>query len=131
VEASAAKPQRAGASQDNWDSPCIPVSANAPPDKMIWKAVTPTATSMPRSDVATKAEISRARHIEAMPSRAMARKISTNGMPVRNDPCGGIGRLINPSPTSTADWMTTITPSTSSLENRCAPADSPAARSLM
>src|SRR6202012_6310415 len=72
VDAPAANPQRAGAIQDSWDRPAIPLNGSTPPDKMTWNMVSITRKGMAFSDVLTKADTRSPRHIEATASPAIA-----------------------------------------------------------
>jgi hypothetical protein len=85
---------------------------------MTWIMVSSTRTGIAFSDVLTRAETSRPRHIDASPSIAMPISSSTSGRPVSNAPWEGSGSPITPSRTRTTDCSTLITPSTISLENR-------------
>src|SRR6201985_1860464 len=62
VDAPAANPQRAGAIQDSWDRPFIPLNGSTPPDRMTWNMVSITRNGIAFSDVLTKADTSRPRH---------------------------------------------------------------------
>ncbi len=81
------------------------------------------------SDVLTRADTSRPRHIEATASTAMPRITSMSGAPVRKAPWAGNCRQDTPISTSNVDCRMLMTPRTSSLETRYAPDDRPAARS--
>jgi long-chain acyl-CoA synthetase len=118
VEATAAKPHRAGASQESWASPALPFTAITPPDRMTWAIVSSTRNGMAFSDVLTKADTSRPRHIETTPSTPMPISISAGGAPVRKAPRGGMGRPASPIATRTRTWTTEMTPSTTSFEHR-------------
>src|SRR5271156_3006808 len=72
VDATAPYPQRDGEIQDSCASPALPASATTPPDRMTWIMVSSTRNGIAFSDVLTRADTSKPRHIEAMASRAMA-----------------------------------------------------------
>jgi len=114
VEATAPNPQRAGA---------IAVSpkysdTGTPPDKMTWNMVSKTRTGIAFSDVLTRAETSRPRHIEASERTAMASSSSTRGVLLRKEPDSGSLWVPTPSRTRTIDCTRLMEPSTSSLEAR-------------
>ena len=98
---------------------------------MIWAMVSITRKGIAFSDVLTMADTNSPRHIEAMASKAMAISSSTSGNPVKKAPWAGNWRPASPSRTITTDCTMLMTPRTSSLENRYAPGDKPAARSRM
>ena len=70
------------------------------------------------SEVFTMADTSRPRVIDATPSRAMARMISSSGEDVSIAPVAGIFRLARPISTRTAACTAVSTPSTMSLDHR-------------
>ena len=97
VEATAPKPQRAGA---------IAVSpkysdTGTPPDKMTWTIVSRTRRGIAFSDVLTRAETSKPRHIEARESTAIPSSSSTSGRWFRKEPDSGSLRGATPSRTRT------------------------------
>src|SRR5260370_23813121 len=65
VEAIAPNPQRDGAIQASWESPALWASETTPPDRMTWIMVSRTRNGIAFSDVLTRADTSRPRHIEA------------------------------------------------------------------
>jgi hypothetical protein len=85
---------------------------------MTWAMVSSTRMGIAFSDVLTKAETSRPRHIEAIASIAMPIRISNSGGTPGSAPLGGIFAPASPISTSTADCTMLMTPSTMSLENR-------------
>jgi hypothetical protein len=85
---------------------------------MTWTMVSKTRTGIAFSDVLTRAETSRPRHIEARESTAMPISSSTSGMWVRREPVSGSLWVATPSRTRTNDCRRLMTPSTSSLEVR-------------
>src|ERR1700743_1590807 len=68
VDARAENPQRAGAIQESWERPFIPLNGSTPPDKMTWNMVSITRNGIAFSDVLTKADTTRPRHIDATAS---------------------------------------------------------------
>src|SRR6201993_4255589 len=70
VDGRAAHPQRAGAIQESWDRPFIPLNGSTPPDRMTWNMVSITRNGIAFSDVLTKADTIRPRHIDATASTA-------------------------------------------------------------
>lgn len=80
--------------------------------------VSSTRKGIAFSDVLTRAETSRPRHIEASESAAMPIRISSSGGTPGSAPLGGIFWPNKPISTSSVDCTMLMAPSTMSLEDR-------------